>query len=109
MPVLVKSLLWGHHNPVQAPKANAFVESFIGTYKRECLNHFTIFHRGQLNYICTTWFKHYNETRPHRGKGKGNNVLDVDFTRTSDGQVKYKKALGGIIKHYYREPKQDAA
>ena len=89
--------------PIQAPKANAYCESFIGTFKRECLNHFVIFHEGQLNYICKTWFKHYNTERPHRGKGKDNNVLDVDFSPTTEGRVKCKQQLGGIIKSYYRE------
>lgn len=35
----------------RAPKANAFVESFIGSTKREMLNHFVCFSRGQLDYI----------------------------------------------------------
>ena len=76
--------------PVQAPKANAYCESFIGTFKRECLNHMVIFHEGQLNYICKTWIKHYNTERPHRGKDKNNNVLDVDFSPTSQGRVKWQ-------------------
>jgi putative transposase len=89
--------------PVQAPKANLYCESFIGTFKRECLNHFTIFHRRQLNYISKTWFKHYNTECPHRGKRIDNNFLGVDFSPTSEGRVKCKHALGGIIKSYYRE------
>lgn len=44
--------------PIQAPKANAYCESFIGTLKRECLNHFVCFSRAQLHYICKTWFQH---------------------------------------------------
>jgi len=89
--------------PVRAPKANAFCESFIGTFKRECLNHFTRFSRAQLNYICKTWFRYYNTERPHRGKGIDNNVLDVDFEPTTQGRIKCKEELGGIIKSYYRE------
>lgn len=89
--------------PVRSPKANAFCESFIGTFKKECLNHFTCFSRGQLNYICKTWFRYYNTERPHRGKGIDNNVLDVDFTPRTQGRVRCKEELGGIIKSYYRE------
>lgn len=87
--------------PVQAPKANAYCESFIGTFKRECLNHFVCFNRAQLHYICRTWFLHYNTERPHRGRDQ--NVLNVDFKPTSKGRVRCKEQLGGIIKSYYRD------
>ena len=89
--------------PVQSPKANSFVESYIGKCKRECLNHLTCFHPSQLNYISQQWCAHYNSERPHRGKGIDNNVLDVDFTPQTEGQVKCKQRLGGLLKSYYRE------
>ena len=95
--------------PVQAPKANAYCESFIGTFKRECLNHFVIFHKAQLSYICKTWIKYYNTDRPHRGEDKNNNVLDVDFTPPTQGRIKCKQQLGGLIKSYYRDPPDSKA
>lgn len=97
------------NTPVQAPKANAYCESFIGNFKRECLNHFVIFHTGQLNYICKTWVKYYNTERPHRGEGLDNNVLNVDFSPQSEGRVKCKQQLGGLIKSYYRAPPDSKA
>ena len=45
---------------------------------------------------------HYNFTRPHQGKEIDNKVLDVDFTPSSEGEIKREKKLGGIISHYYR-------
>jgi len=45
---------------------------------------------------------HYNFTRPHQGKEIGNKVLNIDFTPTTEGEIKRKKKLGGIISHYYR-------
>ena len=65
--------------PVRAPKANAYCESFIGTFKRECLNHFRCFSVDQLHYICRTRIRYYNTERPHRWQGIDNNVLDIDF------------------------------
>ena len=89
--------------PPRAPMANAFCESYIGTTKREVLNHFICFSRGQLDYILRVWLKHYHEQRPHRGVGRDNTVLDENFTPNSEGRVHCKTELGGILKSYYRE------
>lgn len=45
-------------SPIEAPKANAFSESFIESLKRECLNYFMCFSREQLDYILKTWVRH---------------------------------------------------
>lgn len=89
--------------PIQAPKANAFVESFIGTLKRECLNHFICFSRDQLDYVNRAWIEHYNTERPHRGIGMKSNVLGSDFKPTTEGRIRCKRKLGGIVTSYYRE------
>ena len=67
--------------PPKAPKANAFVESFIASTKRETLNHFVCFSRGQLDYILRVWLKHYHKQRPHRGVGRDNTFLDEPAKR----------------------------
>jgi len=90
-------------SPPRAPKANAFVESFIGTLKRECLNHFICFSREQLDYINRTWLNHYNTERPHRGIDIGNEVLDRSFSSKLKGRIRCKRKLGGIVTSYYRE------
>lgn len=89
--------------PVRAPKANAYAESFIGTHKKECLNHIRCFSLDQLNYVNRTWMGHYNTRRPHQGKGIENNVLDVSFRPQVRGEVRCKKKLGGLIRDYYRD------
>ena len=89
--------------PPKAPKANSFVESHIGKMKHEVLNNFFCFSRGQLDYILRVWLKHYHEQRPHRGVGRDNTVLDVDFVTQTEGPVRCKSELGGILKSYYRE------
>jgi len=90
-------------SPIQAPKANAFSKSFIGTIKRECLNHFMCFSRDQLDYITENWVRHYNTERPHRGVGMENDVLDRSFRPSTRGSIRCKQELGGLIKSYYRE------
>ena len=89
--------------PPKALKANAFCESYIGSTKREVLNHFICFSRGQLDYINGVWTKHYHEQRPHRGVGRDNTVLDENFVPKTEGRIRCKTELGGILKSYYRE------
>ena len=67
------------------------------------LNHFICFSRGQLDYILRVWQKYYHEQRPHRGVGRDNTVLDVDFVPHTEGRIRCKSELGGILKSYYRE------
>ena len=89
--------------PIEAPKANAFSETWIESFKREALNHFMCFSLEQLDYIKSTWVTYYNTRRPHRGIGMNNNVLDERFQSQTHGVVRCKSQLGGIIKSYYRE------
>ena len=89
--------------PIRAHRANAFVESFVGKLKHECLNHFHIFSLRQLDYIVAVWRRYYLTQRPHRGVGKDNRVLDPLFKPQSEGVVRCLEQLGGLIKSYYRQ------
>lgn len=89
--------------PPKAAKANSFVESYIASTKREVLNHFICFSRGQLDYILRVWLDHYHHRRPHRGVGRDNTVLDESFVPQTEGRVRCRSELGGILKSYYRE------
>ncbi len=89
--------------PPRAPKANAFVETYIGKMKQELLNHFICFGLDQLDYINRVWLKHYHEQRPHRGIGRDNTVLDETFVPQTEGVIRCKSEFGGILKSYYRE------
>ncbi len=89
--------------PPRAPRANAFCESFVGTIKKSCLNYFICFSLGQLDYINKTWLDHYHFQRPHQGKDIGNNVLDADFKPQTEGTIKHREKLGGIVSEYFRE------
>jgi hypothetical protein len=52
--------------PVRAPRANAFIERWIGTARRECLDRLLIVNRRHLERVLPIYIRHYNEHRAHR-------------------------------------------
>jgi putative transposase len=52
--------------PVRAPRANAIAERFIGTLRRECLDHLLISGPRHLAVVLQEYLAHYNTHRPHR-------------------------------------------
>ena len=54
------------NTPVQAPKANAIAERWIGTVRRECTDRLLILGERHLHHVLTEYADHYNRHRPHR-------------------------------------------
>ena len=52
--------------PIQAPNANAHIERWIGSARRECLDRMLIFGRRQLEHVLRVYVRHHNQHRPHR-------------------------------------------
>jgi hypothetical protein len=52
--------------PPQAPRANAIAERWIGTLRRECLDHILITGPRQLAHVLAEFVEHYDGHRPHR-------------------------------------------
>jgi transposase InsO family protein len=56
--------------PVRAPRANAIAERFIGTLRRECLDHLLITGPRHLAVVLHEYLEHYSTHRPHRALGQ---------------------------------------
>jgi transposase InsO family protein len=52
--------------PIRAPRANAIAERFIGTLRRECLDHLLIIGPRHLAAVLGEYIEHYDTHRPHR-------------------------------------------
>ena len=53
--------------PYRAPKANAICERFLGSLRRECLDHFLILNERHLYRLVKEYRMYFNHARPHQG------------------------------------------
>ena len=53
--------------PVQAPRANAICERFLGSVRRECLDHLFIVGEHHLHQVLHSYSRYFNQARPHQG------------------------------------------
>ncbi len=90
--------------PPQSPNTQAFVERWIGSIRSECLNHFILLGQKHLDYLATSWLRHYHTARPHQGRDKNNEPLTPGTAPVlTEGKVCRTARLGGLLKHYYRK------
>jgi putative transposase len=69
--------LWAYQNGVKIdfsrpgkPTDNAFVESFNGTFRAECLDAHWFADLNEAKNLIEAWRQEYNESRPHRSLGE---------------------------------------
>jgi putative transposase len=55
------------HTPLQAPRANARCERFLGSVRRECLDHVWLFNEAHARRVIKEYVAFYNHRRPHQG------------------------------------------
>jgi transposase InsO family protein len=84
----------------QAPNMNAFAERFVRSIKSECLDQMIFLGRESLVRAVAEYAAHYHDERSHQGIG---NVLISGAASQSEGVVKTRERLGGLLKYYYRE------
>ncbi len=56
--------------PCRAPRANAFCERYLGSVRRECLDHVLILGERHLYQVVKKYVEFYNSARPHQGIGQ---------------------------------------
>jgi putative transposase len=88
--------------PCRAPRANSFAERFVGTTRRECLDHLLVFGRRHLERMLSEFLEHYNQARPHQGLGQRPPRRPTDVTPSTDGRVERRDRLGGLLHEYSR-------
>jgi transposase InsO family protein len=88
--------------PVRAPKANAFAERWVGSVRRECLDHVLIFGRRHLQRVLDAYAEHYNRARPHRSIDLRPPDPAPSAERVAGSPIRRRDVLGGLIHEYGR-------
>ena len=88
--------------PFRAPRANSFAERWVGTVRREALDHLLIFGRRHLTHVMTEFVGHYNEARPHQSLRQRAPCHLKPTLVPVDGRVIRRDRLGGLLHEYCR-------
>jgi transposase InsO family protein len=91
--------------PARAPNANAHMERWVGTVRRECLDRLLILGRRQLAHVLRVYVKHYNARRPHRAldlSQPDSKIRPPSATGTAAHRLQVSRSdlLGGLIHEY---------
>jgi putative transposase len=88
--------------PYRSPRANAFAERWVGTARRELLDHLLIFGRRHLERVLTEFIEHYHKARPHQGLGQRRPHEPAGLIPLMAGLVERSDRLGGLLHEYHR-------
>jgi len=90
------------HLPYRSPRANAFAERWIGTARRELLDHLLIFGCRHLEHVMREFVEHYQAARPHQGLGQRTPRSRPPTAILNAGPVERRDRLSGVLHEYTR-------
>ena len=88
--------------PVRSPRANSFAERFVGTLRRECLDHVLILGEGHLRKVLAEYTRHYNGHRPHQSLQQEPPLRQPGHAVDITARIEHRQVLGGLISEYRR-------
>jgi putative transposase len=88
--------------PVRSPRANSYAERFVGTLRRECLDHVLILGERHLRKVLAEYARHYNGHRPHQSLQQEPPLRRPSQTVDITARIERKEVLGGLISEYRR-------
>ena len=88
--------------PYRAPRAKGVCERFMGSLRRESLDHTIIFHSRHLKRVVSKYINYYNQERPNQGIDQQTpNFYDRPSEHVK-GRIVSKAVLGGLHHSYSR-------
>jgi putative transposase len=88
-------------SPVRAPRANAILERWIGSCRREILDRTLVWNQAHLQRVLDEYEDHYNRYRPHRTLGQASPLTKLPEPTNADQlKVRRRDRLGGVVHEY---------
>jgi putative transposase len=89
-------------SPIQAPRANAIMERWIGGCRRELLDQTLIWNQHHLRQVLREYETHHNTHRPHRSltQAAPMRALPATVTDLYKCRVRRHDRVGGVIHEY---------
>jgi putative transposase len=84
---------------VRAPNMNAICERFLGSLRRECLDHLLVLDERHFQRVVVEYVRYYNAARPHQGLRQR---TPVPADRPALGEIIALPVLGGLHHEYRR-------
>ena len=83
-------------------RANSLAERFVGTLRRECLDHLLIHGEQHLRNILAEYARHYNDHRPHQARSQRPPLHEPGQPIDITAQIKRRQTVQGLISEYRR-------
>ena len=84
---------------VRAPDMNAICERFLGSLRRECLDHILVLDDRHFQRVVAEYVRYHNSARPHQGLRQ---QTPVPAERPAEGNIVVLPVLGGLHHEYRR-------
>jgi transposase InsO family protein len=84
---------------VRAPDMNSICERFLGSLRRECLDHILVLDDRHFQRVVAEYVRYYNGARPHQGLCQ---QTPVPAERPAKGKIVTLPVLGGLHYEYRR-------
>ena len=88
--------------PVRSPRANSLAERYVGTLRRECLDHLLIHGERHLRRVLAVYAQHYNEHRPHQSREQRPPLHEPGQPVDVTARIKRRQVIHGLISEYRR-------
>lgn len=89
--------------PARSPNLNAFAERWVKSVKDECLSKLILFGEKSLRLALKEYVTHHHHERNHQGKDNLLLFPAAEQASRSEGPVRCRERLGGLLKFYYQK------